>query len=634
MSFREEVRGWPYETAGFSLRVSRRKLVATGLLIAAIVLPPLLFRSTSILPSEPALMIGRGVCYALMALSLNVLLGYAGQISLGHGAFLGVGAFASGLLTINMQASFAVGIVGSALAGGLIALVIGVPALRLRGLYLAITTIAFAYMMEESLFRWEPLTGGSAGLELPRPRAGLFTFAQHADYLAILLVILLGFWLFDQNVTRTKVGRAFNAIRWDERVAQGFGVPVASYKILAFVISGALAAVSGALYGHLIGFINSESFAYKSQPNFSLLLVIIVAIGGFGSRSGVAVAAIAYALLPRLIEFLDGWELIVGAVALIDVMARHPGGIAGAIRERKEKRGEKKARAETDDADDEELPKLPKLPRPAGLPERPELLPGSPLLEVEGVSVTFGGLKAVDSASLTVRSGQIVGLIGPNGAGKTTLFNAISGFAKPRAGSARFLGTELMGLPPHARARLGIGRTFQQIGLTKDLSVHENFLLAQHVAADYAVPTGLLYTPRADTNERAMRNRATRAIEALGFERFTDTPVRNLSHGQQRLVELGCVLVTAPELLLLDEPSAGMSPAAVENLGERLREIRDDLGRTVLLIEHHIPLVLDVCDYIYVLNFGQILAHGTTEEIASKPEVIGAYFGESIEGVA
>jgi branched-chain amino acid transport system permease protein len=486
-------------------------------------------------------------------------------------------------------------------------------------------------MMEESWFRWEPLTGGSAGLELPRPRAGAFVFFQHADYLALVLVLLVGYWLFDQNITRTKIGRAFNAIRWDERIAQGFGIPVASYKILAFVLSGALAAMAGATYGHLIGFVNSESFAFKSQPNFSLLLVIIIAIGGLGSRAGVVIAAVVYALIPRVLEFLEGWEMIVGAVALIDVMARHPGGIAGAVRERKEKRGERRARSEIDPVEDQgELPRLPRLPRPAGLPERPEVTKGAPLLEVDGLSVTFGGLKAVDGAALTVRAGQIVGLIGPNGAGKTTLFNAISGFVKPDAGSVGFMGSELMNRPPHDRARLGMGRTFQQIGLTKDLSVRENFLLAQHIAADYAVPKGLFYTRAADGTERAMIRRATTAIEALGFERFTHTPVRNLSHGQQRLVELGCVLVTAPELLLLDEPSAGMSPAAVENLGERLGEIRDELGRTVLLIEHHIPLVLDVCDYVYVLNFGRVLAHGTTEEIANKPEVISAYFGEAV----
>lgn len=626
-----DTRGWPYENpSGFRFTLTKRKLVATVLLIGGAALPPFLLRSSELLSSANALLLGRAVCFALMALSLNVLLGYAGQISLGHGAFLGVGAFASGLLTIQPQLPVMVGLVGAALAGALFALVLGFPALRLRGLYLSIVTIAFAFMMEESWFRWQPLTGGSAGLELPRPRAGAFVFFEHADYLALLLVILVGFWLLDQNVTRTKIGRAFNAIRWDERVAQGFGVSVAGYKLLAFVVSGALAAVSGALYGHLIGFVNSESFAFKSQPNFSLLLVIIVVIGGLGSRVGVVLAALFYAVIPEFLRALQGWELIVGAVALIDVMARHPGGFAGAVRKAREKRGEKKARGQMEVVEEAAIPKLPKLPRPAGLPERPDVLPGSPLLEVEGVSVSFRGLKAVDDASLTVRSGQIVGLIGPNGAGKTTLFNVISGFVKPQGGSARFLGRELMDLPPHARARAGIGRTFQQIGLTKDLSVKENLLLAQHVVADYPIVKGLAYTPKAFDTEAALNGRAEQAISALGFDAFTDTPVRNLSHGQQRLIELGCVLVTAPELLLLDEPSAGMSPGAVENLGERLRDIRDDLGRTVLLIEHHIPLVLDVCDYIYVLNFGKVLAHGTTEEIARKPEVIGAYFGEEV----
>ena len=626
-----DIRGWPYENpTGIRFAPTKRKLVAVVLLVAGAALPPWLLRSTELLSSAHALVLGRAVCFALMALSLNILLGYAGQISLGHGAFLGVGAFASGLLTIQPRLPVLVGLLGAAVAGALFALVLGFPALRLRGLYLSIVTIAFAFMMEESWFRWEPLTGGSAGLELPRPRAGAFVFFEHADYLAMLMVILVGFWLLDQNVTRTKIGRAFNAIRWDERVAQGFGVSVAGYKLLAFVVSGALAAVSGALYGHLIGFVNSESFAFKSQPNFSLLLVIIVVIGGLGSRVGVVLAAVFYAVIPEVLRALQGWELIVGAVALIDVMARHPGGFAGAVREARQKRGEKKARGQLDVVEEIEMPKLPRMPRPAGLPERPDVLPGSSLLEVEGVSVSFRGLKAVDDASLTVRSGQIVGLIGPNGAGKTTLFNAISGFVKPEVGSARFLGRELMSLPPHARARIGLGRTFQQIGLTKDLSVKENLLLAQHVVADYPIVKGLACTPKAFDIEASLNSRAEQAIEALGFEAFTDTPVKSLSHGQQRLIELGCVLVTAPELLLLDEPSAGMSPGAVENLGERLRDIRDDLGRTVLLIEHHIPLVLDVCDYIYVLNFGKVLAHGTTDEIARKPEVIGAYFGEEV----
>jgi branched-chain amino acid transport system ATP-binding protein len=202
---------------------------------------------------------------------------------------------------------------------------------------------------------------------------------------------------------------------------------------------------------------------------------------------------------------------------------------------------------------------------------------------------------------------------------------------KRDTGTIAFAGTPMHDLPPHERARLGIGRTFQLIGLAQNLSVLENFLLAQHVVAGYGVGWALGYLPKAARVERELRERSMQAIASLGFERFVDTPVKQLSHGQKRLVELGCALVTAPELLMLDEPSAGMSPAAAENLAVRLADVRDDLGRTVFLIEHNIPLVLEVCDYIYVLNFGQILAHGTTKEISRQPDVLAAYFGESTD---
>jgi branched-chain amino acid transport system ATP-binding protein len=270
------------------------------------------------------------------------------------------------------------------------------------------------------------------------------------------------------------------------------------------------------------------------------------------------------------------------------------------------------------------------MPRPTGLPARPDVLEGTPLLEVRNVSVRFGGLQALDDVSLTVPKGSIVGLIGPNGAGKTTFFNTVSGLVRPQTGSVLLLGQDITRRPPHERVGMGIGRTFQLIGLAKDLSVRDNFLLAQHLIAGYSTVAAMLALPRSARVERELGERADQAIEALGFERFRDTPVASLSHGQQRIVELGCALVTAPDLLLLDEPSAGMSPAASESLAERLRDIRDELGRTVLLIEHNIPLVLDVCDEINVLNFGQLLAHGTTEEIARDPLVLGAYFGEAV----
>ncbi|MCI0345594.1 MAG: branched-chain amino acid ABC transporter ATP-binding protein/permease, partial [Chloroflexi bacterium] len=421
------------------------------------------------------------------------------------------------------------------------------------------------------------------------------------------------------------LGRAFLAIRWDEPVAQSFGIDVARYKLIAFVVAGALGGVAGAMYGHLIQFVSSVTFDF----NFSLLLVIIVVVGGLGSRVGVLVAAILFAFMPRVLSALRGWDLLIGPLLLIDVVVRNPRGLGAAMRERTLGRRRRKQKAVAT-VHEQSMPKLPSMPRPSGLPQRPEILAGTPLLEALDLSVRFGGLHALDGASLTVPKGKIVGLIGPNGAGKTTFFNAVSGVVRPETGRIRFLGRDITNRPPHERVGLGIGRTFQLIGLAKDLTVRENFLLAQHMLAGYGLTQALLALPRATRVERELEDRATQAIEALGFERFRDTPVASLSHGQQRIVELGCALVTAPDLLLLDEPSAGMSPAAAESLAERLRDIRDDLGRTVLLIEHNIPLVLDVCDEISVLNFGQVLASGTTEEVARDPLVLGAYFGEAV----
>jgi branched-chain amino acid transport system ATP-binding protein len=261
------------------------------------------------------------------------------------------------------------------------------------------------------------------------------------------------------------------------------------------------------------------------------------------------------------------------------------------------------------------------------MPEPRRTRAGTAVLEVTGVSVRFGGLQAVDGASLRVDRGTIVGLMGPNGAGKTTLFNAISGALVPDRGTVTFLGEDVSSLPPHARAARGMGRTFQLIGLAKDQSVYENLLMAQHLAAPYGVMSALT-TLGSRWWERDLRERADKTLEGLGFERFRDTLVGRLSHGQQRIVEIGCCLVTSPELVMLDEPSAGMSPAAAEDLAGTLLDIRDSLGRTILLIEHNVPLVLGVADELYVMDTGRVIADGEPAEVVTRPEVVTAYLGE------
>jgi ABC-type branched-subunit amino acid transport system ATPase component/ABC-type branched-subunit amino acid transport system permease subunit len=608
----------------------RRADVAVAL-VALIVLPIATHRAMPrLFHSSDALVLSQGAALAAAALSLNLLLGYAGQISLGHAGLLGVGAFTSGVLTGQHGWPMALGVPAAAVMSAAIALVLGIPSLRLRGLYLAMVTLAFGYAMERSIFRFNAFTGGSAGVELPRRISGHHLLIDNAGFLAVVLVVLLALWLVDVNVTRTKLGRAFQAIRQDEGVAQAFGIDVTRYKLAAFVLSGAFAGVAGALYGHSIGFVNSETFNFQ----LSLLLVLIVVVAGLGHRGAVVTAALFFTMFPRFIKSLHGWDLILGAVLLMYTVSRHPGGLASIPRERANEKAERDRRRRADDEDDDiedagRLPALPQLPVPAGVVSR-DIAAGTPLLEVTELSVNFGGLQALSGASVTVHAGGIFGLIGPNGAGKSTLFNAVSGHVRASSGVVRFLGEEIQHLPAHERAARGIARSFQLIGLAKELSVHDNFLLAQHQLARYGAAAALGFTRPVARVETELSDRAREAVAALGFEQYLHTPVRNLSHGQQRIVEIGCLLATSPELLMLDEPSAGMSPAAAENLAERLRELPDKLGRTVLLIEHNLPLVLGICDHLSVLHLGEVLAEGRPDEVMARDDVVGAYLGEAV----
>jgi branched-chain amino acid transport system permease protein len=580
-----------------------------------------------------ALALAGGAGLAIAALALNLLTGYAGQISLGHGALLAVGAFSAGLATSHAHLPMWLGLPIAGVVAGAVALVIGFPALRLRGLYLAVVTITFGYAMYNSVLRLDVFTGGSAGVELTRRLWGSVTVVDQAQMLAGALVVLVLAWQLDANVTRTRLGRALKTIRESEPVAESFGVDVRRDKLIAFVLSGALAGVAGAVIGFTVYLVNSETFFPSVGVDYSLVLLIVVVVGGLGSRAGAVIASFVLSLFPFVVgkylgdsSPLYGLAPIIGAALLIYAVARHPGGFAGATRELRERR---RRRVVTGDDSEPVMPSLPRMRRPS-TPATAVPDPSVPALEVQGVTVRFGGLVAVDDVALEVRQGQVVGLIGPNGAGKTTLFNTISGLIRPQGGRVRLLGRDVSSLPASARAGLGLSRTFQQIGLSKDQSVLENMLLAQHTLAGYDTASGLLYTRRVASSEADMRARAMEAVSALGFEGREHVPVRLLSGGQQRIVEVACALLTDPRLLMLDEPSAGMSPAAAENLADRLLDLRSSRERTVLLIEHNVPLVLDVCDYVYVLNFGKVLASGTPDDILAHPDVISAYLGEAV----
>jgi ABC-type branched-subunit amino acid transport system ATPase component/ABC-type branched-subunit amino acid transport system permease subunit len=603
-------------------RVSARSQNVVLVTLACLVTPGLTAHlMPNLLTNSAAQLLATGLAIGIGALSLNLLLGYAGQLSLGHGALLGVGAFAGSVIVDRLSAPMFLGWIFAALIGALVALVIGIPALRLKGLYLAVVTIVFGLTMQASVLRWQFFTHGSAGASLPQRLWGNHIVTSPITYLTLVLIVVVLVWLVDQNVTRTKLGRAFRMLKENEDAAQAHAINVTFYKLLAFVISGALAGLGGALYGNAVGLVNSDVFPLE----LSLRLILIVIIGGLGYRWGAIVVAVLLTLSPNLPSFLRNYDLVAAAAIVLYNVIRLPGGLAGLVHDlRLHVRDARTATAAGSDA--VVLPTFTTATWPRQRPARDN----GPVLTTLDVGVRFGGLVALDDVSLQVPAGSIVGIIGPNGAGKSTLFNVISGLVPGAAGEVHLDGLAIQHLPPHRRARLGLGRTFQLVGLARDMTVRDSVLMAQHRSARYGPIAALLGLARANRVEADLGRRADDVVAALGFQPFADKPIRALSGGQQRLVEVACVLATDPSVLMLDEPTAGLSPAAAESLAEQLHMLRDQLGQSMLVIEHNVPLVLDLCDYIYVLNYGRVLAEGTAAELSSRPEILGAYLGEAV----
>jgi branched-chain amino acid transport system ATP-binding protein len=251
-----------------------------------------------------------------------------------------------------------------------------------------------------------------------------------------------------------------------------------------------------------------------------------------------------------------------------------------------------------------------------------------PVLETRGISVRFGGVQALDDVSIVANDWEIVGIIGPNGAGKTTLLDCVSGFRRPDAGSVHLRGEDVSGLPVHARAALGLGRTFQEVGLVRSSTVLENVLTAMHLRAGYGLAAALVASPLSVSQERRMRREVAVILDMVDLSDHASSAVTELPFGLQKQVEIATTIGTGASILLLDEPSSGMSPEEEESVGTLLVRLRGELGLTIVMIDHHVPLVTRICDYVYCLSFGQVLAEGSPEEVRDHPDVVEAYLGE------
>ena len=716
--------------------VNRFQLPALALLIAF----PLIPKLNSGLPSA-----NQAATYAIVAASLVLLTGWVGQISLGHAALVGIGGYAAGWAATALGLPFPLNLPVAAAAGGGMAALLGVVALRVRGLYLAVATLIFSWAASEMLFRqqWILKYGSIPEFAIGRPgtlfRLDFSNSRTAFFYIAWGIAVACLYGL--TNLRDSKTGRAFFAIRGSEFAAASLGMDVLRYKTLAFTLSGALAGIAGCLIVTEARVISPESFDF----NRSLFYLAIAVVGGLASLPGAVAAAVFFAFLGELffrVQFLGDYLQLVSTGLLAIVFRLYPGGLAalgrlglnkmdaraaakqqgvmavkaprtggglgarakamfsnqpGAVVAPQPSRqsspsptmstadgfmnlssilepgaGEGTAAAEmpefsdqtmeidatelvetvprgraAQDADTEVFQAVEgedaaytkalsgKLQLPPGVVAPPPADPAlrherRPLITAEHITVKFGGLVAVDDASLEVREGEIVGLIGPNGAGKTTLFNSIAGFNTPTTGRVILYGNDVTALPVYQRAALGMARTFQRIQLFPQLSTFDNLLAATHLQNPTGFVQHMAVTRAAYTAEAQARARVKQVLHLLDLEDVAHRNVGVLPFGVLRMIEVARAVVTGSRVIMLDEPASGLDERETDRLTDVLRFVRD-LGATLLLIEHDVRMVTAVTDYMYVLNQGQMIAEGSPADIQSNEDVIAAYLGQSTE---
>lgn len=558
---------------------------------------------------------------AVAALGLSVLVGRAGQLSLAQGAFLGTGAFTA-IAAGAAGAPWPVAFLAAVALTAALATLVGLPALRIRGLQVAVATLAFQLFAVQFLFQRPEVKSSTRVFERPDHLGDTALY-----YLSLLVVLVVAVLLL--RLDRTRVGRALAVVRDVEGRAVAFGVEPGPQKLFAYALAGGFGGLGGALFGLQQGSLNELS-AFDLQA--SLVLVAIVVVGGAQSTTGVLLAAFALLALPRLLpeSELTAYLPVVFAALLVLSVVRQPTGVGGvllALEERLLRAGSARpfprpvptdpVAAAAAAADLRVVPRALRDRRPARV-----------LLEAQGLSVRYGGVLALDEVTLEVRRGEVVGLIGANGAGKSTFFNAVSGLA-PVTGALRYRGRDLTAEPAARRTAAGMARTFQDMGLVRAATVRENVLLPQTWLARYPSAAGLLALGATTSTERELRRRADLALELFGLRHLAHERLGDLPYGTMRMVEIAAAVAAGPELLLLDEASAGLTPEEANGLGDEFLALRAELGLTLVVIEHHVPLIARTCDYCYCLESGALIAEGAPAEVTREPRVVASFLGQA-----
>ncbi|MGJ7496738.1 branched-chain amino acid ABC transporter ATP-binding protein/permease [Variovorax sp. RT4R15] len=549
--------------------------------------------------------------YALPVLGLVLLTGVGGLTSFGQAAFVGIGAYTTAYLTVNLGLSPWVTLFIGLTLTGVSAAIIGAITLRMSGHYLPLATIAWAlslyYLMGnlDALGKYDGILGVK-GLSV----LGFELGQQRVFYAVVWAFVLLGA-LALLRLLDSRSGRAIRALAGGSQMAEAMGVNTLRHKVGIFVLAALLASVSGWLFAHFQRTVNPSPFGIRMGIEYLFMAVLGGAAHVWGAVAGAGIVKLLedqlQVLLPKLIGTSGSYELIVFGILIVLVLKYLPDGVWSFIDRRLPRR---QRVVDWHDA--------------AHLPARSKPAAGQVVLEVQAIRKTFGGLVAVNDISFRIRAGQIVGLIGPNGAGKSTTFNLITGVLGMTSGAVQFRGEAIGGLSSRRIAERGVSRTFQHVKMVPDMTVLENVALGAHLRGRKGAIAAMLRIDR--TEERQLLREAERQLQRVGMGDLLHELAGNLAMGQQRLLEIARALCADPALLLLDEPAAGLRHKEKQALAEVLRSLTAE-GMSILLVEHDMGLVMDICDHIVVMEFGTHLMEGTPAEVQQSPKVRAAYLG-------
>jgi branched-chain amino acid transport system permease protein len=549
----------------------------------------------------------RAAIYWVLVSGLNLVVGFAGHLAIGYVALLTLGAYTTSVLVAGNVLPPVPVFAALAIAGGVGAafgVIVGLPALRLRTFYFAMSTLGFATIVTQIALAWQSVTGGGIGIagpEFPAPFDSPWGF-----YYLCIGFAAISTWM-SANIAHSRFGRALIAVRDAEVAAEATGISKPRMLIAIFLFAGALAAIAGGLFASLQTYITPDAFTF----DLSVLFFIAILIGGRGSILGPLLGTIILTILPEIAAPLAAWSTFLYAVLLLVIVLAMPGGIASLL-DFRNRRPLASNRAI--------------VPRPTSLGDVMRKRVIDQALSLRDIALSFGNVRAIDGLDLDVAPGRIHGLIGPNGSGKTTTLNVISGYYAAKGGTMK-LGDDVLppGMPA-LRASKGIARTFQTPRVIGEASVLQNVMIGGTIEGQATFIEAMLALPRSQRDERSLAAKARGMLGVVGLEALADVRADRLQHSELRFIEIARALMLDPSFLLLDEPAAGLSGDEIERLAGLIKAIARR-GTGVLLVEHHADLIFAICDEITVLNLGRILAAGTPAEIRTHKEVVSAYLG-------